>query len=720
MKEIMIEFDDVVIDAQNHRVLKADQPLDLEPKSFRVLLHLVENRTRVVPKEELLNTIWSGSFVSENALTRVVAQLRKALGDDARQARYIETVPTVGYRFIADVKADGTSGDPQPSPQPTPVASGDSPHPLAAEPYTPRPINWWIPLGAISAIILAYFMPVLREWTRTPGSGNVRTFQFTTSTGLDTNPSFSPDASSLVFASDRSGHFELYVKQVAPGGAELQITRDGKENLEPAWSPDGSSIAYTSVLGEGIYVVPALGGMPRKLTSFGSQPVWTADSRRILFRSQGILSLALPEAFPTVPTTLWIVNADGGEPQPLTQPNQPPSRHSEPATSPDGRHVVFLSSGPVSGAALWELDLQTRSTSRIDLPFPAVMNPTYARDGASLYFIASAEPDHIAIYRLSRDPSSRKPSGPPEILHRSDLNLVRNAVFTPDGRRFAFSVQTMQSNLWQRFQNGQTRAITSETAYRITQPVYSPDGEWIAYTHRRKGIWGDIWAIGKDGDNPIQITRNPSPDYMPSWTPDGRAIVYGSTRNGIPKLMQFSLKDGSEKEFASLGESKAAARLSPDGRTLVFNRNVDGVIETWTQDIATGRQSRIAAAKEGIGFATWSPDSKWLALQEREGPNTHIVLTPSGGGPIRRITNRPGHAWSYSFSPDGKKLSAAATWDGVWNLYTVDIATGAAEQLTRNTLLRTFVRYPAWSPKGDPITYEQNETRGNIFLAELP
>jgi Tol biopolymer transport system component len=56
----------------------------------------------------------------------------------------------------------------------------------------------------------------------------------------------------------------------------------------------------------------------------------------------------------------------------------------------------------------------------------------------------------------------------------------------------------------------------------------------------------------------------------------------------------------------------------------------------------------------------------------------------------------------------------------VWNLYTVDIATGAAEQLTRNTLLRTFVRYPAWSPKGDPITYEQNETRGNIFLAELP
>jgi Tol biopolymer transport system component/DNA-binding winged helix-turn-helix (wHTH) protein len=713
----MIEFDDVVIDVQEHRVCKAEQPLDLEPKSFRVLLYLVENRARVVPKEELLNTIWSGSFVSENALTRVIAQLRKALGDDARQARYIETVPTVGYRFIADVKSAGSGATPDPAPSAAPTAS---PHPLAGEPCTPRPINWWIPLGAVSAIILAYFMPVLKEWTRPPGSGGVRSFQFTTSAGLDTHPAFSPDASSMVYSSDRSGHFELYVKQVAPGGAELQITRDGNENLEPAFSPDGSAIAYTSLRGGGIYIVPALGGMPRKLTSFGSQPAWTADSKRILFRSQGVLSLAVPEIFPVVPTTLWIVNADGGEPQPLTQPNHPPGRHTEPAASPDGRHAVFLSFGPDAGATLWELDLHTRATSPIGQPLPWILNPTYSRDGASLFFIGSTGTDQSAVYRLTRDPSTRKPAASAEILHRWDLTFIRNAVFTPDQRRFAFSVQTMQSNLWQRFQDGRTRALTNETAYRITQPVYSPDGEWIAYTHRRKGIWGDIWAIGKDGGTPIQITRNPSPDYMPSWTQDGMAIVYGSTRDGVPTLMQFSLKDGSEKPFAAIGESKAAARLSPDARTLAFNRVIGGVIETWTQDIATGRQSRIAAGKDGIGFASWSPDGKWLAVQEREGPNTHVVLVPASGGPLRRITNRPGHAWSFSFSPDGRKLPIAATWDGVWNLYTVDIATGATEQLTRNTLLRTFVRYPAWSPKGDPITYELNETRGNIYLAELP
>lgn len=720
----MIEFDDVVIDVQNHRVNKSGQPVELEPKSFRVLVHLAQNRARVVPKEELLNTVWSGSFVSENALTRVIAQLRKALGDDARQARYIETVPTVGYRFVADVK-QGVESAPAAAPvndgNPAPPAEpAEESHPLAAEEFTPRPINWWIPLGAIAAVILAYFMPVLKEWTRTPGTGNVRSLQFTTSGGLDTSPSFSPDASSMVYSSDRSGHFELYVKQVAPGGSELQITRDGKENLEPAWSPDGSTIAYTSARGEGIYLVPSLGGMPRKLTDFGSQAAWTADSKRIIFRSQGVLSMALPEIFPVVPTTLWIVNVDGGEPQRLTQPNQPAGRHSEPSVSADGRYVVFVSFSPGGGATLCEMDLQKQTVAPISGPMEPAFSPTYSRDGASIYYVGSVPSDNIAIYRQPLNPSTRKAAGPPVMLHRTDLSFVRSVVFTPDGRRFAYSVETMQSNLWQRFQNGETRPITNETAFRTTQPVYSPDGEWIAFLQRRKGILGDIWVIAKDGQNPMQVTKDPSPDYMPSWTPDGMGIVYGSMRNGVSKLMRFSLKDGSERVFADMREAKASARLSPDAKTLVYNRVVNGVIETWTQDIATGTQTRVAAGKDAVGFATWSPDGKVLAVEERDGPNTHVVLVPATGGPLRRLTNQKGHAWSFSFSPDGKKLPVAATWDGVWNLYTIDVETGATEQLTKNTLMRTFVRYPAWSPKGDPITYEFNETRGNIFLGELP
>src|SRR5205823_3542327 len=70
------------------------------PKALQILILLLQRREQLVTKQELLSEIWSGVAVTENALTRAIAQLRKTLGDDAEAPRYIETVPTRGYRFI--------------------------------------------------------------------------------------------------------------------------------------------------------------------------------------------------------------------------------------------------------------------------------------------------------------------------------------------------------------------------------------------------------------------------------------------------------------------------------------------------------------------------------------------------------------------------------------------------------------------------------------------
>src|SRR6185503_18625894 len=94
----------VQVDLGSFRVLKAGTVLALEPKAFEVLVYLIQNRERLIEKNELIDAVWKETFVTPNAMTRVIAQLRKALGDDAREARYIETVPTRGYRFIATVE----------------------------------------------------------------------------------------------------------------------------------------------------------------------------------------------------------------------------------------------------------------------------------------------------------------------------------------------------------------------------------------------------------------------------------------------------------------------------------------------------------------------------------------------------------------------------------------------------------------------------------------
>jgi TolB-like protein/DNA-binding winged helix-turn-helix (wHTH) protein len=97
-------FADVVIDAQSFRLLQAGQRLAIEPKALHVLIFLVQNQGRLVERRELLSTIWGDAFVTDHVLNRAVGQLRKVLTDDPKQPRYIETVPTLGYRFIAAVE----------------------------------------------------------------------------------------------------------------------------------------------------------------------------------------------------------------------------------------------------------------------------------------------------------------------------------------------------------------------------------------------------------------------------------------------------------------------------------------------------------------------------------------------------------------------------------------------------------------------------------------
>lgn len=99
------QFDDVTVDCADFRIRKNGQAVMLTPRAFDVLLLLIKNDGRVVEKQEIFDKVWKEAFVGDNALTRVVKEIRQALDDDAAHPRYIETVPKRGYRFIAPVSA---------------------------------------------------------------------------------------------------------------------------------------------------------------------------------------------------------------------------------------------------------------------------------------------------------------------------------------------------------------------------------------------------------------------------------------------------------------------------------------------------------------------------------------------------------------------------------------------------------------------------------------
>jgi DNA-binding winged helix-turn-helix (wHTH) protein len=103
-KPFVFTFADVEVREREFCIVKAGEALAVEPKAFRVLVFLLRNPHRLITKDELLDAVWNDCAVSENSLTRTIALLRRLLGDDTHEPRYIAAVPTVGYRFLCDVK----------------------------------------------------------------------------------------------------------------------------------------------------------------------------------------------------------------------------------------------------------------------------------------------------------------------------------------------------------------------------------------------------------------------------------------------------------------------------------------------------------------------------------------------------------------------------------------------------------------------------------------
>jgi len=99
----LYEFGPFRLDTLQHLLLRQGQPVALTPKTYDALVLLVESSGRMLPKDEIMRSLWPDSFVEESNLTQQISMIRKALGEASGDNRYIVTVPGRGYRFVASV-----------------------------------------------------------------------------------------------------------------------------------------------------------------------------------------------------------------------------------------------------------------------------------------------------------------------------------------------------------------------------------------------------------------------------------------------------------------------------------------------------------------------------------------------------------------------------------------------------------------------------------------
>jgi len=728
------------VDTAAYRVERGGAPVSLEPKAFDLLVFLLANAGQLVTKQRLLDEVWGGTAVSDNALTRVIAQLRKAIGDDAREARYLETIPTRGYRWIAPVTRGQTGVGLGSDPGPTPLGARFDPgrsgvgagseveYGTTQGVESPRRRN--LRTAALASIAVAalvgaiWFFVSRQQSAPTP----IVPRQLTTSAGVDLFPSLSPDGRRVAFSSDRTGRWEIYIRPTEGAAPEQTLTADGAQNVNAAWSPDGRTIAYHSIVNGGIWLISVDGGPPRRLTDFGARPAWSPDSRRIAFQSQAGADIG-PAARPAnLPSAIWIIDTRGGQPRPLTRSGVPMGGHGAPTWSPDGHHVAFATAG-FAISQIWAIDERGGDPFPVATSAPAAVDPVYTPDGRAIVFGAAR-----ALWRVPLDTNGR-PDGEAARFVLEGLDGLRHLSSSSNGR-IALSALTLKTTLYAApvdangLLAGDPRPLTNDTRTRNSLPAFSPDGERIAVMSSMAGSLPDIWMMNKDGSGLTQVTDNSGFEANPAWSSDGRSIIFRSLRRHVVGLYTVSIDTRRERPLIEYGTVEDLVRqqglveestISPDNTRIAYTvydpRTNSKAL--FLRDLKSGAATRLTSGIPIVSYPAWSPDGQSIAVELLQEHGSDAAVVPITGAAPRQLTAVRGESWVHSWTPDSRRVVFAGQRDGVWNIYWVPAHGGPERRITNYTGVGTFVRYPAWSPQNDQVVYEYGDVRGNVWLVDL-
>jgi Tol biopolymer transport system component/DNA-binding winged helix-turn-helix (wHTH) protein len=726
-----IRFGEFELDLRAGELRRGTARIRLQEQPFQILLMLLEQPGGVVTREEIRKRLWPNDTVVEfdHSIGTAIKKLRQALDDEAGSPRYIETLPRRGFRLMVPViQSAAAVGEPAAPPAPAMSPAATVSDSFAARSATPRAVRGRL-LPAVFSVVLVCALGWL-EWRmlqnrRTPPGETLDVsslVQVTSSTGLDVDPALSPDGSFLAYSSNQNGNYEIYVKPLSAGSREVQLTADGGQNFQPAWSPDGKLIAYHSQKHGGIWLIPALGGTTRLLSDFGSRPEWSPDGSMIAFQSVDTVDLGVT-AFPAMPpSTIWTVTVQGGALKQLTQPGNPAGGHGAPVWSPDGKRIVFSATN-TSFSEIWSVEAGGGEPLRT--LGNGVLYPVYAPNGRALYYTRIFGPTFL-LMRVALSPTGAV-AGVPQLIENTGQTLYAHLRFSANGKIATFSRLSAANNLQSVPIStvtgeavGEPEALTHDTNGRKTGPVFSPDGKTIAYSIFQVGEHFNVWLMDPDGKNNRPADAGQDTPLFQGWFPDSRRIAYIVRANGHNTLESLDVVSGKKEALRELSVANSTMRLSPDGKQIAYNIEQSGAQNIWVVPVDSGPPRQLTFDKDSMTYPCWSPDGKFLAVGVERNGGSQIVLIPStGGAPIQLTADQGGSNWSHGWSPDGDKIVFAGQRDGVWNIWWVSRRTRQEKQVTHYSNNNTYVRYPTWSPRGNQIVYEYAETTGNIWTMRV-
>jgi Tol biopolymer transport system component len=526
---------------------------------------------------------------------------------------------------------------------------------------------------------------------------------------IESWPSLSPDGNDLVYVGQGAGNNDIYIRSIdAAAAPTVNLTADSPaSDSMPSFSPDGRWIAFSSLREDsaGIFVMDRQGASTRRLTNVGADPAWTPDGREIVYSTESGGDAEVRR----VPSELWAVNVDSGARRRISEADA-----VQPRVSPDGRFVAFWALPLEQGHSqfsrpdrdVWVLPIAGGTRVQITSGGSTNWNPAWSPDGRFLYF-ASDRSGSMNIWRVPIDRGTGRAAGEPVAMmapalsagvmsvaadgsmvyaaHDFSTNLrwipfdpVKGVVtgdasdvvtgqrgwtdidVSPDGRRIAMRSIRAQEDIWVVGTDGSgLRPLTTDAA-RDRGPRWAPDGSLMYYSSR--GGQYQFWAIDADGSGPRQITHGDLVPNHPIPSPDGRWVAGSNTNSGEQFI--FDTRDWRRApERLPQPPGRGTTYLwdwSPDG-TKIATRDTVGQLKVFT--VATRTWASVGPG----GFPRWLPDGRRLVAQD----GGRMILVDTIAKTSRQFYAEPDRGrgvFSIALAPDARRVyfTSAVSEADIW------------------------------------------------------
>ena len=630
----LYRFADFTIDASQRVLLRAGKPVALTPKAFDTLLVLVESVGRIVEKEELKKKLWPDTFVAEANIAFNIQQLRKALGDDARNPRYIETVARRGYRFMANVETIGNEGsekhvaDHSTHENSEPVAENSAAPPTIEQ----RRLDILLPFAVGTILLLAGAgLLVWKVSNRARTTGNLQSstnaslsshlkVEQLTATGQSYHVAISPDGRYVAYERVLENKAAIWLRQLG-ANTNVELVPPTGRIYGLSFNTAGDYLYFVRGDPPALYRVSLVGGPPTKIAEGveGSFSI-SRQNDQIAFIRQSVNATGQREY------ALITANPDGQNERQLLNGIHPFGLDT-PLWTPDGRAILCAYGNTTGGSQDVSLiEVSATDGEKTDLvtdKFFRITKMAWLANGAGLLLSARKNlGENNQLWRLSY-PGMQLTQLTEGLISYADLSL------TSDAQKGVASQETLTSDLW-------VGAVDNPRALnKITQAsgnfCWAPDGRLI-YSSTASGN-RDLWTMHRDGSDQRQLTVDGAMDVSPRVTPDNRFIVFISNRTGAFQVWRMNI-DGSNQIQLTNGGPKNYLAISPDSKWVFYNTTDDWHL--WRVSVDGGQAMELT--KYYASLPSVSPDQKSIICLGRQGPRREFLILPElGGEPLQRV-----------------------------------------------------------------------------------